>query len=200
MGAIMSGDLFDQLPEEQPKIQLRPYQERAIAGLRSELARLKAAGLPMRVILQAPCGFGKTICSSAIMKSALDRGHDCMFIASGRLLVQQKSATLERCGIHHTVLMDGYDFGLSRCVVVSKDTYWSRAFESEKVPRLNTHLIIIDEARSSISPEWQRLLLAHPNVPVVGLDATPARGNGRGLGTSFWQSIVPASRFGASYQ
>lgn len=135
------------------------------------------------------------------MKSALDKGNATLFLASGRLLIQQKSRKLRECGIRHGVLMDGYDMEMegyqnlqelwpeAECIVASKDTLWSRAFLCDRVEMFKPRLIIIDESRVSVGKTWQSILDRVGDVPMIGLDATPARGDGRGLG-SFWSEIV----------
>jgi DNA repair protein RadD len=46
-------------------------------------------------------------------------------------------------------------------------------------------LLIIDEAHHACAATYQKILKAYPNAIVLGLTATPCRGDGRGLGGIF---------------
>lgn len=174
--------------------ELFPHQERAISETRQAVAKLRAAGLPPRVLLVGPCGVGKTIMSSALMSLALEKENACAFLAHGRQLIFQKSAKLQDCGIQHSVLMDGEEYYHSRCTVASKDTYWSRSFVDDRVPKLNVKMLIVDEAHQSIEGSWRTILEHNPETIIIGLTATPARGNGTGLG-DFYKAMVTAATY-----
>ena len=46
-------------------------------------------------------------------------------------------------------------------------------------------LILVDEAHHVVARTYQKLIEAYPNAVVIGLTATPCRGDGRGLGSIF---------------
>lgn len=52
-------------------------------------------------------------------------------------------------------------------------------------------LICLDEAHRSESTTYQKLLALYPNAGVVGLTATPVRGDGKGLGRTFSALVQP---------
>lgn len=176
-------------------ITLRPRQVATIEKVRQAIAKCAREGKPKRVLVVAPCGFGKTITSSAIMGAALERGNDSIFMADRRILVGQKSRTLTRCGIPHSVLMAGEEFYHAQVVVASRDTYWSRVVESERMPRFNRKLWIVDEAHSQFGRTALNILSHQDDAVLIGLTATPVLPNGTGLG-GFWQEMV----IGATYQ
>ena len=161
-------------------ITLRPRQLATIAKVREAIAKCAREGKPKRVLIVAPCGFGKTITSSAIMGAAMDRGNSSIFMADRRILVDQKSKTLTRCGIPHSVLMAGEEFSHAMVVVASKDTYWSRVVERGTLPMLERKLWIVDEAHSQMG-HTALTILKSADVQ-VGLTATPVLPNGKGLG------------------
>ncbi len=163
---------------------LHPHQERAVDLVRQAISRLMHEGKHPRAVLQAPCGFGKTVISSALFSLALSKGKRCAFLASGRQLIFQKSKTLRDCGIPHSVLMSRELFiPDTRCIVASKDTLWARDYE------LECDLLVVDEAHLGMSEIFMEILKSNPSMTVIGLTATPALGNGKGLG-SFYNSIV----------
>lgn len=166
---------------------LRPFQERAIPAARAALARLKAAGRPLRILLVAPCGAGKTIVSSAFMRAILDKGNSCVFLASGRILIDQKSRKLAACGICHNVIMAnsepypvGEDEEAKHCAVASKDTLAARAIA------INPSAVFVDEAHVSTADGW--VVILEPQRIVIGMTATPITGDGHGLG--WYEEIV----------
>lgn len=188
---------------------LRPDQASVIRAVRHKITSLREEGEPQRVILQGPCGFGKTICSTALISLMTRNGKTVAFLAHGRQLIFQKSNKLTECEIEHAVLMAGVgnedvdgryavplrgSLGHQRVVVASKDTYVARAYSNDSVERFDVDYIIVDECHISLSEEWVKILTENPNVVVIGLTATPALGNGKGLG-GFYKGIVAASGY-----
>lgn len=188
---------------------LRDDQEQAIVALRAEVARLIRDGKPPRVVMQGPTGFGKTILSSALIALMVEKGKSCAFLAHGRQLIFQKSSKLTECEIRHAVLMAGVtddhldgQFARSlrgsideqQVIVASKDTYEARAYSRDSLERFDVDVLIIDEAHASLGASWLKILNEHPNVIVIGLTATPALGNGKGLG-EFYQGLVKSAGY-----
>lgn len=168
---------------------LYPHQVRAVDGLRSAVRRGAK-----RVLLQAPCGFGKTLVSSAIMAAALEKEKRAMFLASGRKLIDQKSDKLTACGITHSVLMAGREWAAGHSSIVSsKDTLWSRTFERTTVPLPLADILIVDEAHTASGKTWQKIYEAYPSAVMVGVTATPALGNGKPL--PGWDAMVSGGTY-----
>lgn len=166
---------------------LRDDQEKVLAGVRWAVSELRQSGKPARVLVQAACGFGKTIVSCGIMQGAIDKGRRAGFIVRGRQLVEQKSARLQRCRIPHSILMDGYDYHNSAVTVCSVDSYRSRVHERQTVPLVAPDVWVIDEAHLAQSELF--LSFVKEADVVVGLTATPIARDGGGMG-GFWQRLV----------
>ena len=166
------------------EITTRPKQDVLIQKIRNAVAECKREGKPARVLVQAPCGAGKTVISSAIMALALEKQKTSAFIVRGRLLVTNKSRTLDRCGIHHAILMNGHEFAQSNVTVVSVDSYTSRVIEREIIPVMNPDVWIIDECHISGCESYVK-----DGDVVIGFSATPAGKDGRGMG-AFWSKLV----------
>lgn len=128
------------------------------------------------------------------MGTAAEKGNDSIFMADRRILVDQKSKTLTRCGIPHSILMAGEEFWHSQVVVASKDTYWSRVVENERMPRFRRKLWIVDEAHAQMGRTAMNILSHQEDAVIIGLTATPAGPNGKGLG-AFWQAMVIAATY-----
>lgn len=143
-----------------------------------------------------------TTISSWVMDQAMQRDSKCMFIASGRQLIFQKSNRLAQCGIHHGVMMadcgafidpeHASEVKLStegfQSIVASKDTLVSR-IERGRISGVKRDLVIVDEVHLATSGVWREVLEYNPDAIVIGLSATPAKGDGTGLG-DFYNGIV----------
>lgn len=162
-------------------ITLRPYQVQAVADLRT--AMLKGA---RKVLLQAGTGSGKTVVASSIMHSAVEKGRRVLFLAHRRELIDQCADKLERFGVPNGIIMAGRELNTWEPVqVASVDTLRARALNRSRMKLPETDLIVIDEAHRATAPTYRRIVDAYPEAFVLGLTATPARGDGRGLGEMF---------------
>ena len=169
-----------------PSYQPRPYQLKAIADLRASVASGKRAP-----VLVMPCGMGKTIVAANLILGAVDKGRRVLFLAPRRELVFQTSEKLAALGIPHGIMMAGERPSMMPDVqVASVQTLFARYFRdhddgafARELPRAD--LIVIDEAHSNMSAMTTRILAAYPNAVRIGLTATPARSDGRGLGEHY---------------
>lgn len=135
-----------------------------------------------KVCLCLRTGGGKTIVSAAIMQLAMEKGSRCLFLANRRLLIGQKSKTLDACGLQHAILMDGHDYCQSQIVVASRDSFHSRVMKKARIPLPDADIVIVDELHSNLSGTSEGIYGRYPKAVFIGLTATPARGDGRGLG------------------
>lgn len=175
---------------------LRPHQEGAVIDSRSEAARLRRANPHGQVfiLVHAACGAGKSIISAMLTALGLEKGNDVLFMASGRQLIRQKASRLEQAGIPHSILMDKYEHDShQRAVVASKDTLWSRCFESNREKLPSAAIVLIDEAHLATAGAWETIFAAYPTAIFIGFTATPALGNGKALPR--YQTIVKAGTY-----
>jgi DNA repair protein RadD len=166
--------------------ELRPHQIAAHEGLR---AGFKAGS--KRGLLVIPTGGGKTITALEMLRASADRGIRGLFLCDRRTLVTQAAREARDYGISCGVVMRdaGPDWYAPRAPVqfASKDTLLARDLCPE------SGLVIVDEAHRSISEYWATLLDQYPRAWVVGLTATPARGDGRGLGRRYQFLVQPTA-------
>lgn len=157
--------------------ELRPYQQKALEDLRESLRTGHR-----RPLLVMPTGSGKTHVAGAMIRSAVDKGNTVMVLAPRRELVYQTCDHLHDAGVEHSVLMAGHHHSIVAPVqVVSIPTLYKRLEDRTAAPPF-AQLLFIDEAHLSISPSTLRVLGEYADRPVVGMTATPARKDGRGLG------------------
>lgn len=157
---------------------LRDYQDEGIDEVRDAIR----AGCK-RILLVAPTGSGKTVVAAQIVKSAAEKLRRSMFLAHRRELVNQCADKLVDFGVDHGILMAGeFPYGAADVQVASIDTLRARCITTDKLPLPHADVIIIDECHRSLAPTYLKLLDAYPNAVVIGLTATPIRGDGKGLG------------------
>jgi superfamily II DNA or RNA helicase len=163
-------------------VNLRDYQLDAIARVRSSLSDTCRA-----VCLVLPTGGGKTAIASEICRLAVAKGHRVLWLAHRAELVDQAAATIAGLGV------------VVGAISASAQTP-PNPFASVQVATIQTLLarklrpaadvVIFDECHHAAAEDWASLLRDYPTAHVVGLTATPERGDGLGLGKSFKQIVV----------
>jgi len=159
-------------------MELRNYQEQAITDLSHSLGKGNR-----RVILQAATGSGKTVMASSIVKRAVDKGSTVLFLAHRRELISQCSNKLNIFGIGHGIIMAGeVTEAWHQVQVASVDTLRARAISSKRMRLPKADIIIIDECHRTLSNTYRKIINEYDGNVVLGLTATPCRGDGLGLG------------------
>jgi superfamily II DNA or RNA helicase len=158
---------------------LRDYQRDAI----TRFDKARAAGR-RRIAIVSPTGSGKTLTAAAIIQREADAGRRVLFIAPRRELVHQAAAKLEAVGIKPGYILAGDDRhnAYAPIQVASVDTLRAR---HHKLSALDPHVIVLDECHLYVTGIRTRLLARWPSALLIGLTATPARKDGRGLRVLF---------------
>lgn len=165
-------------------ISLRDYQHSAVVRVRDAM---RDGG--KRVVLVLPTGAGKTRTGAAIVERAVLRERSVVWLAHRTELVEQTAKTLHDHGLPVGVVSASSAWAVDHAApvqVCSVQTLLAR----ERRPRAD--LLIWDECHhaSESAPTWAALLQAYPNVPTIGLTATPERGDGSGLAPLFDRIVV----------
>jgi DNA repair protein RadD len=160
-------------------VSLRIYQEHDLLEVREKFRLCRA------VLLVQPTGAGKGFLAAHIVRTASGRSFRVMFLVNRRALVNDMSKRVSKLGLEHGVIMgDDPRYNLDHPVqVASIDTIYRR----QNLPPAD--LLIIDEARFAVTPTWMKVVALYPNAKILGLDATPMRTDGMGLGHLF-QAMV----------
>jgi superfamily II DNA or RNA helicase len=162
-------------------IELRPYQVEVIA----DFDRAVAAG-QKRVILVSPTGSGKTVIASAVIKSAVAARQNVLMLAHRREIITQTSGKLFNHRIAHGIIQAGFPLRpLEQVQVASVQTLWRRAIRGDRMELPLADLLIIDECHHCPATTYRKIIDAYPDAVLLGLTATPCRGDGRGLGGIF---------------
>lgn len=178
-----------QAPPSTGSLQLRPYQESALA----RLEEFTQAGVRAPLIV-APTGAGKTVISAEIIRRRpSDR---VLFLAPRRELIKQTHNKLRDVDVEHGIILAGDNrINLySRVQVASRDTLIARVLRSKKLTLPQFDRIIIDEAHIGLSSRFRELLNQWPNAQIVGLTATPCRSDGKALG-SLYDEMIEVSNY-----
>jgi DNA repair protein RadD len=164
---------------------LRPYQIEAVKRIDAAVA----AGC-RRLLVVAPTGSGKTILFAELVRRAVEQGQRALVMAHRRELISQASGKLYSAGIDHGILLSGFPPRPGEAVqVASVATLHARGIRSKSIDMPRADLVIVDEAHHVCARIYRQILDAYPDAVVIGLAATPCRGDGRGLGDSFEQLI-----------
>lgn len=160
-------------------MKLRPHQELAIQMCRESFARGNK-----RIMLAAPCSFGKTITAIYMMVNAASRGKRVLFVCDRIKLVEQTLAACDRYGIDVGVLQaDHWRTDTRKQIQIASVHTLAR----KKHVFRDFDFMIIDEAHvlyQTLKDYMDRC----SGVPVVGLSATPFS---KGLGKYFQDLVVP---------
>ena len=132
-----------------------------------------------------PTGGGKTRIASNIIQSALDKGKRVAFVVPALSLIDQTVAAFEAEGIHCIGVMQGIHEGTDRSQPVQVCSV--QTLERRKRPEVD--LVIVDEAHH-MHKEIFRWMRDCPNIPFIGLSATPWS---RGLGKYYDDLIIAAT-------
>jgi len=165
-------------------VNLRAYQQRAIADTRAAIAGGSRAPL-----LVLPTGGGKTIIFSAIAQSAAAKGNRVLILVHRRELIHQASSKLQWIGLDHGIVAAGVPASDAPVQIASVQTLARRLSRIDWQPGL----IIIDEAHHATAGQWSRILDHWPNTYRLGVTATPCRLDGRGLRSAFDAMVLGPS-------
>ncbi len=158
---------------------LRDYQNKVIDAVRGAMSVHK------RVILQAPTGSGKSVIIAYMIATALSRGKSSWLICHRRELLDQLSETLYAAGVPHGQIMAGRPMSKAPVQVCSIQTL-VRRLDGLQPP----DMLAIDECHHAVASTYQQVIDWARDAYIIGLTATPARSDGRGLGDIF-KAIVP---------
>ena len=163
-------------------MELRPYQEEARQAVESQWEK----GLK-KTLLVLPTGCGKTIVFAKVAEDQVRHGSRVLILAHRGELLEQAAdkigkATRLGCAVEKA---DQTCIGSWFRVVVGSVQSLMREKRLSQFPEDYFGTIIIDEAHHCISGSYQKVLGHFPEARVLGVTATPDRGDMRNLGEVF---------------
>ena len=161
------------LPAPPAPATLRPYQEALVDHLRIAYRAGNRAPL-----LQLATGGGKTVIFAEAARGAWSRGRRVLVLAHRVELVRQAAVKLRAAGVPAVPLIAGGIVPADAQVIVA--SVQTAAGRLEQLGRVD--FIIADEAHHATAKTWRAVLEAFPDAKLLGVTATPARLDGKGLG------------------
>ena len=161
---------------------LRPYQQQARERIHAEWENGHT-----RTLLVLPTGTGKTIVFASVAADQVRAGDRVLILAHRGELLEQAADKLQRS----TGLVSAVEKADATClntwfrVVVGSVQTLQRTARLERFPRDYFGTIIIDEAHHAITDGYRRILDYFGSARVLGVTATPDRGDMRNLGEVF---------------
>jgi len=155
-------------------VKLRPYQSRAVEGVKEAFREDRA------VLLVAPTGSGKTVMGLEVVARTLRAHPDAtvLWLAHRTELVEQAR---ERAQTQCPDVADRIDVATVQALALGAEV---------RQPLL----LVWDEAHhaSPTAPHWHSVLTRWPDAWRFGMTATPQRGDGSPLGDTFGRIVVAA--------
>lgn len=162
--------------------QLRPYQAEAKQAILSAWSE----GY-QKTLLVLPTGCGKTVVFSSVAEEQVNKGHRVLIMAHrGELLTQAADKLMDATGLE-SVLEKAESSSLGSSVPVTVGSVQSLAQEKRlaRFPSDYFQDIIVDEAHHCLSDSYKRVLNHFPKANILGVTATPDRGDMKNLGEFF---------------
>ncbi|CAB1129583.1 conserved protein of unknown function [Candidatus Hydrogenisulfobacillus filiaventi] len=165
-------------------VEMRPYQREAAEAISQQLA----SG-PARTVVSLPTGTGKTVTAVAIARQL---GHRVLWIAHRGELLDQAGATFRRVWPEASV-------GVVQAERNEADAHVVLASVQSLTPKRLAQwapdafpLVVVDEAHHAPSPVYRRAIDHFRPRLLLGLTATPFRGDKISLATVFPHGIAYA--------
>ena len=165
--------------------ELREYQEQALQAVFDEWENVQ------KTLLVLVTGAGKTIIFSKVVESLVREGKRVLVLAHRGELLEQAADKLQKS----TGLMCATEKAEETCigswyrVVVGSIQSLMRPKRLEKFPKDFFDAIVVDEAHHCLSSGYQTVLNYFDQAKVLGVTATPDRGDKKNLG-QYFESIA----------
>lgn len=163
-------------------MELRPYQQEAREAIFEQWD-----GGVLKTLLVLPTGCGKTIVFAKVTEDCVRRGDRVLILAHrGELLEQAADKIRQSTGLGCAVeKAEETCMGSWFRVVVGSVQSMMREKRLGQFPEDYFQTIIIDEAHHCISDSYQKVLNHFNGAKILGVTATPDRGDMRNLGSYF---------------
>lgn len=161
---------------------LRPYQAEA----KDAILRDWSEG-NRKVLLVLPTGCGKTIVFASVIQDCVSRGRRALILAHREELLDQASDKLRTAYDLETVLEKGTSHSLGSDIPITVGSVQSLAQVArlEQFPPDYFDDIVVDETHHILSESYQRVVNHFPNANILGVTATPDRGDRKDLSKFF---------------
>lgn len=167
-------------------IELRPYQSEA----RDAILTAWNEGV-QKALLVLPTGCGKTIVFASVVDDKVKQGKRVLIVAHrGELLEQAADKLKNAYGIDSALeKAQNTALGSDELVTVGSVQSLAQATRLVKFPADYYDYIIVDEAHHVMSDTYQTVVRHFPDAKVLGVTATPDRGDQKNLAKYFEKKV-----------
>jgi superfamily II DNA or RNA helicase len=165
------------------RITLRPYQVDAINGVRKSWSQCD------RSLGVAPTGSGKTIIFAHITEKRLSQGRVLILAHREELIDQAIDKLHQACGLRAAKEKAADRADLDADIVVASVQTLTRRTRRDRFPSDHFATAFVDEAHHTPAESYQQILKYFRSQKVLGVTATPDRGDTRNLG-SYYEDIA----------
>lgn len=167
-------------------MELRPYQQEAKDAIFEQWDN----GVK-KTLLVLPTGCGKTVVFAKVTEDCVRQGNRVLILAHrGELLDQAADKLMKTTGLGCALeKAENTCLGSWFRVVVGSVQTLMRQKRLDQFPEDFFDTIIIDEAHHCISDSYQKVLKHFPDAQILGVTATPDRGDMQNLG-QFFESLA----------
>jgi superfamily II DNA or RNA helicase len=161
---------------------LRPYQAEAKQAILNEWDEGHR-----KTLLVLPTGCGKTVVFASVTEYQVNKGHRVLIMAHrGELLAQAADKLKEAAGIDSCLeKADSTSLGSMLSVTVGSVQSLAQEKRLSRFPSDYFQDIVVDEAHHCTSDSYLRVLNHFPRANILGVTATPDRGDMKSLGDFF---------------
>lgn len=158
-------------------VTLRDYQSELVEDTR----RLMREG-KRKVVCVLPTGGGKSLICASVAKGVVERDKLGIIMAHRQELLDQLSVALDSFDVSHAMIEPG-----ARRLPRANMLVGSVQTLARRIPLIAApDFIFVDECHHAVrGGQYAKIIQAFPNALVMGLSASPARLDGRGLGEMF---------------
>jgi len=164
-------------------LKLRPYQEKIIKSLRSEIKKENR-----KLVLCAPTGSGKTAKFSYMVKNHIEKGGQALIFTHRKELLNQAGGSFGKLGLKPELIVANKKTDLSKNLHVAMVETFNRRIDKYKDFIESRTMIIIDEAHlttfDKIFPHIKE------GTYVIGATATPLRKGKQKCLSEFYNGMV----------
>lgn len=161
---------------------LRSYQIEAVSATHAEWDNGRR-----KTLISQPTGSGKTVVMDQIADDEVKKGGRVLLLAHREELLTQAADKIKTFSGNDTVLekADAHSYGSPIPITLGSVQTLGQEKRLQQFPKDYFSTVLVDEAHHVLADQYQRILGHFDSANVLGVTATPDRGDKRNLGQYF---------------